>query len=109
MTNMDLARIVKEQLANNKKLKASLDQRDKESQEKDRLMKTMMERIAALENRDKSMRQDEEVVVEEEEENQAEKPVDPKGARMAKLVKAIKSGDVRVRTNLPMYGGKMDD
>jgi hypothetical protein len=56
MTNMELARIVKEQLADNKKLKASLEQRDKENYEKDFLLRTMMERLTTLENREKSIR-----------------------------------------------------
>ena len=28
---------------------------------------------------------------------------------MAKFAKAIKSGDIRARADLPTYGGKMDD
>ena len=65
MTNMELARIVKEQLADNKKLKEALEQ-EKENDEKDKEMRIMMERILALEKKEKSIRQDEEVLVKDE-------------------------------------------
>ena len=108
LTNVELAKIVKEQVADNKKLRASLEQRDKENAEKDRLIKSMLERLSALEKKDKSIKLDEEIRDEEEEEESKEEE-DPEAVRMAKLAKAIRNEDRRVRTDLPMYGGKMDD
>ena len=35
--------------------------------------------------------------------------LDPKDVRMAKFVKAIRSGDVKGILDLPLYAGKMDD
>ena len=100
---MELEKIVKEQVADNKKLRASIDQRDKENAKKDRLIKSMMERSSTLEKKDKSIRLDEEIREEEEEEEPEEEEVDPEEVRMAKLAKAIRNGDRRVRKDLPRY------
>ena len=104
LKNMELAKIVKEQVANNNNLRESLDQRDNENVEMDRYIKSMMERLSTLEKKDKSIRLDEEEEGEPEEEEE-----DPKEVRMAKLAKATRNEDRRVRTDLPTYGGKMDD
>ena len=68
LTNVELEMIVKEKLVDKKKIKASLEQEKKEKDEKDKEIRIMMETILALERRDKSIRQDEEVINEEEEE-----------------------------------------
>ena len=88
--NMELAKIVKEQVVDNKKLRVSLDQMDKENAEKDRLIKSMLERLIALEKKDKSIILDEEIRDEEEEEEPKEEEVNPKEVRMAKLEKIHK-------------------
>ena len=63
----------------------------------------MLERLLALEKKDKSIKLDEEIIKEEEEEEPKEEEVDPEEVKMAKLAKAIRNRDVRVRKNLPMY------
>ena len=108
LTNVELAKIVKEQVADNKKLRASLEQRDKENAEKDRLIKSMLERLLALEKKDKSIKLDEEIRDEEDKE-EPKKEEDAEEVRIGKLEKSIRNEDRRVRTDLPIYGGKMDD
>lgn len=84
MTNVELAKLVREQMAENRRMKEEMER-----------LKNLVDKGGEEEH--------------EEEETPREERLDPEEARMAKLLKAVKSGDSKTRTDLPMYEGKMDD
>lgn len=99
-------------MSKNKRIRLALEQERREKIEKDKEIRSLVGRLTILEKRGKRMLEDTNDIEDQEEEDiplREEAQLDPKDVRMANFSKAIRSGDAKGRSYLPLYVGKRDD